>query len=151
MEDSRLSPYAWDLLVDQLFGSANSWPTPPDKLFLWNAKGLYIDYHYRSPTLGHYIGGEHLLGKRITAVLPQPMAREVRAAVFHTLDLQLPLVEQYELTINERLHRVQVRYLPFQGKVLGVVNDYPIQLHEPSHSESTKKLRMKVRSKPVKH
>ena len=130
MDDSRLSPYAWDLLVEQIFGANNSWPTPPHKFFLWNVKGLYIDYHYTNPICGHYYGGDRLLGKKITTVLPQPMAKGVRLSVFQTLDLQQPLVDYYELMINQQSCRVHVRYLPFQGKVLGVVNDYPIQQEE---------------------
>lgn len=139
MDNSRLSPYAWDLLVDQLFGLHKSWMTPPQKFFLWNSKGLYIDFHYANPIYGHYIGGDHLLGKRITTVLPQPMANGVRSSVFQTLDLQQPLTDYYELTINEQLYRVHVRFLPFRNNVLGVVNDYPNQSEEnPASISSTK-------------
>ncbi|MGB0909985.1 MAG: hypothetical protein ACPGYT_06450 [Nitrospirales bacterium] len=125
--DDRLSPYTWDLLVNQLFGTHKSWITPPQKFFLWNDKGIYVDYHYANPIHGHYVGGDCLLGKRITQVLPQPMAKGVRMAVFQTLDLQQPLIEYYELTMNKQPYQVHVRFLPFQGKVLGIVNDYPAQ------------------------
>ena len=125
MDNSRLSQSAWAHLSHELFGANQSWIIPPQKYFIWNSKGLYIDYHYSEPSLEHYLGGEHLLGKQITAVLPQPMARGVRLSVFQTLDLKQPIVDHYELTMNNHLYRVVVRFLPFQNNVLGVVNDYP--------------------------
>ena len=126
MDNTRLSQSAWDLLAQELFGSNRSWIALPQKLFVWNAKGVYIDYYYPNPIETHYIGGEHLLGKRITTILPPPMARGVQTSVFQTLDLQQPLVELYELTMNNNLYRVVVRFLPFQNNVLGMVNDYPM-------------------------
>ncbi|GJL64496.1 MAG: hypothetical protein NPIRA04_31500 [Nitrospirales bacterium] len=124
MNHTRLSQYAWDFLSHKLFSSDNAWITPPQKLFLWNSKGIYIDYHYPNPDTKHYLGGELLLGKRITTVLPQPMANGVQSSVFQTLDIQQPLVEYYELTIEQQLYRVAVRFLPFENNVLGLVNDY---------------------------
>jgi len=124
MDLTRLSPHAWDFLSRKLFGSDNAWVSPPQKLFLWNSKGIYIDYHYPKPDTKHYVGGEQLLGKRITAVLPQPMAKGVQTSVFQTLDIQQPLIEYYELTIEQQIYRVAVRFLPFEDKVLGLVNDY---------------------------
>lgn len=124
MDHTRLSQHAWDFLSHKLFGSENAWITPPQKLFLWNSKGIYIDYYYPNPDTKHYVGGEQLLGKRITTVLPQPMAKGVQTSVFQTLDIQQALVEYYELTIEQQLYRVAVRFLPFENNVLGLVNDY---------------------------
>ncbi|GJL52559.1 MAG: hypothetical protein NPIRA01_37860 [Nitrospirales bacterium] len=124
MDHTRLSQHAWDFLSHKLFGSDNAWITPPQKLFLWNSKGIYIDYYYPNPDTKHYVGGEQLLGKRITTVLPQPMAKGVQTMVFQTLDIQQALVEYYELTIEQQLYRVAVRFLPFENNVLGLVNDY---------------------------
>ena len=126
MDNTRLSHSAWDLLAQELFGSNKSWIALPQKLFVWNAKGVYIDYYYPNPIETHYIGGEHLLGKRITSVLPSPMAKGVQSSVFQTIDLQQPLVELYELIMNKHLYRVVVRFLPFENNVLGMVNDYPM-------------------------
>ncbi|GJL65716.1 MAG: hypothetical protein NPIRA05_06870 [Nitrospirales bacterium] len=124
MDHTRLSPHTWDFLSHKLFGSDNAWITLPQKLFLWNSKGIYIDYYYPNPDTKHYIGGEQLLGKRITTVLPQPMAKGVQSSVFQILDIQQPLVEYYELTMEQQLYRVAVRFLPFENNVLGLVNDY---------------------------
>ncbi|WP_447971725.1 hypothetical protein [Nitrospira sp. M1] len=124
MDDTRLSKHAWAFLSHQLFGSDNAWITPPQKLFLWNAQGIYIDYYYPNPVIVHLVGGEYVLGKRITKVLPQPMAKGVRTSVFQTLDLQQPRIEYYDLTMERQLYRVAVRFLPFQDKVLGLVNDF---------------------------
>ncbi|GJL55121.1 MAG: hypothetical protein NPIRA02_22530 [Nitrospirales bacterium] len=125
IDHTRLSPHAWDYLSHQLFGADNAWITPPQKLFLWNAQGIYIDYYYPNPEIVHLVGGEYLLGKRISKVLPQPMARGVRSSIVQTLDLQQPHIEYYELTMQKQLYRVAVRFLPFLDKVLGLVNDLP--------------------------
>ncbi len=130
MEQSRLPERAWNLMMQEFFGSNQSWIITPQKLFLWDSKGIYIDYHYPNPVQYHYIGGDNLLGKRITAVLPKPMAKSVLTSVFQTLDLQQPLVEHYELTMQQQLFRVVVRFLPFEDKISGIVNDYPSQSKE---------------------
>ncbi len=114
----------WKTILPSVLGPPST-STVPQKLFIWNHQGIYLGYHYPNPRHGHYIGGERLLGKSITEVLPSQMAQHVKSSVAQVVEMKIPMVGMYQLSINNQPYRVVVRFLPYDDCVVGAVNDYP--------------------------
>ena len=109
---------------------------PPHKIFLWDHQGIYLDYAYPNPLCGHFLNTADLIGRKVTEVLPHPASETVLSQIQRTATQQINGLSFIELRLNEKLHTIQIRFVPLQQYVLGLVNDFPFLNGNISQSSS---------------
>ena len=107
--------------------STEPWITDlPDKVFLWDTEGIYVGYYYPNPQNKHFVGPEQFMGRHILEVLPQEVGESIWDAVRIALESKGMQTRTILLSLEGIPHRVVVRLVPSEEKVLGLVNDYPL-------------------------
>ncbi len=104
----------------------NHWITKvPDKIFLWDIDGIYRGFYYLHGQSKHFVGPCGFLGKHIQEVLPPETADTVRECLTLTLKTKQTQIGEIHLPLEELSHTQTIRFVPYEDKVLGLVNDDP--------------------------
>lgn len=100
---------------------------PPQKIFLWDDCGTYLDCEYPNPQYGHFFGGPGLVGKNLKDVLQKREGDVILFAIQQAKQMHEPKVLRLILKTSPVPYQSLIRLYPFQQYVLGWVNDYPVQ------------------------
>ena len=107
--------------------SEEHWITDlPDKIFLWNVQGIYVGYYFPNTQNKHFVGPQQFMDKHILEVLPQEVGGCIWDAVRLAIETKGMQTRTIQLPLEGIPHRVVVRLVPSEDKVLGIVNDYPL-------------------------
>ena len=109
-----------NLACPQNLGSANL----PDKVFLWNEQGTYVGYYFPNHQNKHFVGPQRFMGRHILEVLPEAIGECIWEAVRLAFDSKGIQTRTIELRLEGVPHKVEVKLIPSEGKVLGLANDY---------------------------
>ena len=108
----------------------------PEKIFIWDREGTYVDCQFPNPVSGHFLGGATLQGKRVMEVLPPPAAEQILKGITRVLKQQEPSQLWICLSRENVEYRVCIRLIPSGPLVIGWVNDFRIE-EEQKKSPST--------------
>ncbi len=104
----------------------NHWITKvPDKIFLWDPHGTYIGYYYSHTDAKHYVGPQGFLGKHITDVLPVEDAAVVMECLSLAIESKQTQTGETHLILDGIPHTQTIQFVPYEDRVLGLVNDVP--------------------------
>jgi hypothetical protein len=92
-------------------------------VFRWNRCGVYQDCFF-PVTCQHYFGGEQILGRSISEVLPKEASRMLAKAVSRTFDTQRPQEAQLIFSVTAQTVVAVVRLIPYGSETLGFVTDH---------------------------
>ncbi len=98
----------------------------PEKVFIWDRKGNYLDCHFPNPVYGHFLGAEKLIGRRLQEVLPAKAAQTLQEGIDRALYHRQPSQVWITLTRKRVRYRVCIRMILSANVVLGWVNDIPV-------------------------
>lgn len=120
---SSLSPSAFPQSILEPF-TQSFWQITPDKIFHWNPDGKYLSYHCLNPQAQHFTGPENILGQYIQDILPSQPAKQTFSVLrVAWLSHQVQFSTIY-LPLGTRFHRVDIRFIPKDPTIMGLVNDY---------------------------
>jgi len=112
----------------------------PEKVFIWDREGIYVDCQFPNPVVGHLLGGATVQGKRVTEVLPPSAARQVLKGITRVMKQQEPSQLWIGLSRDKVEYRVCVRLIPSGPLVIGWVNDFLIgEEHVPTAQNGVSK------------
>jgi signal transduction histidine kinase/CheY-like chemotaxis protein/HPt (histidine-containing phosphotransfer) domain-containing protein len=72
----------------------------PDLMFLFNRRGVYIDFHAQDPTL-LAVPPDQFMGKSLEEVLPAHVAKIIRGALEKIFQTGTPQLFEYELQVHQ--------------------------------------------------
>ncbi len=94
----------------------------PDLMFVFTPDGTYVDYHARDESL-LLVPPAQFLGRKISDVMPAPLADRFMEALRHVDGTAEPVVVDYELQLSE-LHAFEARIVSAgEGRMLSIVRD----------------------------
>jgi signal transduction histidine kinase len=73
----------------------------PDLMFVLRRDGTYVDFHVRDPK-ALFVAPDQFMGKRISDVLPAPVAGKLMDGLGRACESGEPVVVEYELEMGER-------------------------------------------------
>jgi PAS domain S-box-containing protein len=95
----------------------------PDLYFRLGPDGVFLDYRAGSGT-GLYTSPDNFLGRRITDVLPQPIAARMEEGIAEVRSSQQPVHLSYTLPYPDGQHSFEARLIPFTGgQIITLVRD----------------------------
>ena len=102
----------------------NHWITQvPDKIFLWDIDSIYIGYYYLQGQSKHFVGPTGFLGKSIQEVLPTDAAHIVKECLLLAVKTKQTQIGEIHLPLEGLPHTQTIRFIPYENRVLGLVND----------------------------
>ncbi len=127
------NPLAMTNLVDPISGWQALERPFPNKVFIWDVNGTYVDCLFPNPIHGHFLGGAENKGKRVHDVLSEEAATLVIENIQQGLNDQKPSHLWIELIEGTKIYPVCIRFIPGIEYVIGLVNDYPAidKCHRP--------------------
>jgi signal transduction histidine kinase len=94
----------------------------PGLMFILLRDGTYVDYHARDPKL-LLVPPSAFIGRKISDVLPQPLANEMMSALERACQGDEPVVVEYELPLHEpRFFEARIVQLG-SDRLLSIVRD----------------------------
>jgi len=133
-------------------GLENGWQCvsgpPPEKVFVWDREGTYVDCQFPNPLFDHFLGGSTLLGKRVTEVLPPEAAGQVLKGIQRVLAQREPSQLWIRLLRNGVCYQICLRLFPSGQLVVGWVNDFPTTEGQES-APMTNGVQKAISSEPI--
>jgi PAS domain S-box-containing protein len=95
----------------------------PDALFCMDREGTFLEF-IPAKQFHPFVTLNQFIGKKITQVLPEPLATKVRELIEQTLKTQTTQFLEYQLPVNHQIRDYEVRMAVFlEHQVLAIVRD----------------------------
>jgi len=102
------------------------WDFHPDKIFIWNEDGLYINYQKLNPHSSTIIPPEDFIERHILDVIPPPYNKTVFLTFRETIRTQSPQFTVIDLQQPaEHPYSVFISMIPLERGALGLAKDFP--------------------------
>jgi PAS domain S-box-containing protein len=109
----------------------------PDLYFRLNSDGLILDY-LSGTSSDLYLSPEHLIGKRMTEVLPPTVSSKFELAIFEILEKRSSVNIEYSLSMPEEEQTYEARLFPFNSTQI-IIIARNITLRKQAESQLTDK------------
>ena len=96
----------------------------PHKIFLWNAKGVYVDCAFPNPVHGHFLGGDKIIGTSLSDAFAQPTSQRILQGLREALMQQDQQEVIIDLQRGETLYQAILCLFPMDQHVMGWVTDH---------------------------
>ncbi len=98
----------------------------PHKIFLWNAKGVYVDCAFPNPVHGHFFGGSKVRGACLRDFFSHASCQHILDALTKTLTLQAQQKVAIDMERQGTSYRTTIQLFPMHRHILGWVRDHSV-------------------------
>lgn len=121
----------------------------PQKIFVWDKQGNYLDCAFPNPLYGHFLGGQGLKGKNVRDVLDPQATSQLLEAMHRTMKSGKPVQINLALVASPSAYKTVVCLFPFSEHIMGWINDYPLAEDVPKLLRSTTAARRHTNANPL--